>query len=58
MKTEPYDAAKYLDSLEVIEAYFAEAKKVDDVRVLQIALEDIKRAAEMHGIAVGHLLDN
>lgn len=50
-KTTPYDAADYLDSPEVIEAYLEEAFASGDSVLIAVALGNVARAQGMSKIA-------
>lgn len=50
-KTSPFDSAKYLDSLEAIEAYLEDALESNDPAVIAHALGVIARAKGMSRIA-------
>ncbi len=51
LKTTPFDVADFLDGLEDIQAYLAEAFATDDPKLIAVALGDVVRAKGLSKVA-------
>jgi probable addiction module antidote protein len=53
-KVEPFDAAEYLDSPEMIETYLAEAFESGDPAAIAMALEAVARSQDRDKASLRH----